>query len=328
MRKFLALLILSLFVFSGCSLFKKDPQAAVNEGIKKFAAQTQSMSRTSIKGTLSAPAGEAVSSLVFNMDLSGFADTSDKENPTFDMTLKGEATVDGKKGSVEVQFRGLEKKLYVKLNDLSIPGDQNEAVKAQLTQLASQWWEIPLNETPLGEINKQQQGIQEKLKTLVFFQNATEDGVDSIEGSDAVKYRVEINKDAIKELILAVATSEGNVLSPEEESAITDSLKDVEFSGAVSVGDTDIAQRIKGTLSVQPADGTASVFDIDYSGWNFGDKVEVTVPEGTKPFNALDFLPLIGALSAATPEASLTTPSDAASATPVATPKAPETPKK
>lgn len=336
MRKLFALLTLSLLIFSGCTLFKKDPQVAVNDGIKKFAAQTRAQSRTSIKGTLSAPAGEAVSNLVFNMDLTGFADSSDKENPIFDMTLKGDATVDGKKGAVEVQFRGLDKKLYVKLNNLSIPGDQNEAVKAQLTQLAAQWWEIPLNETPLGEINKQQQDIQEKLKTLVFFQNATEDGTDSIEGADATKYRVEINKDAIKELILSIATAEGNVISPEEEQAIADSLQDVEFSGAVSVGDDDIAQRIKGTLSVQPKDGTASVFDIDYSGWNFGEKVEVTVPEGTKPFNALDFLPLIGALSAAQGDvpASLAAPSDtsaAATGTPAAaTPaaKTPATPKK
>lgn len=328
MRKFLVLLTLSLFVFSGCSLFKKDPQTAVNDGIKKFAAQTRSMSRTNIKGTLSAPDGETVSSLVFNMDLTGYADSSDKENPTFDMTLKGDATVDGKKGSVEVQFRGLEKKLYVKLNDLSIPGDQNEAVKAQLTQLASQWWEIPLNETPLGEINKQQQDIQEKLKTLVFFQNATEEGVDEVEGTDATKYRVEMNKDAIKELILAIASAEGNVVSPEEEKAISDSLQDVEFSGAVSVGDDDIAHRIKGTLSVQPTDGTASVFDIDYSGWSFGDEVEVTVPEGTKPFNALDFLPLIGALSAATPS-DTKTPSLVAPTTPAAVSTAtPATPKK
>lgn len=329
MRKLLALLTLSVFLFSSCSLFKQDPQEAVNEGVKKLAEIKQSRSRTLIKGTIQAPTGEAPQKVQFNLTVDGYADSSSIESPIFDLAVKADVSIDEKKGSAELQFRGLEKKIFVKLNALSIPGEQNESVKAQLQQLSSQWWEIPLNETPFASISKQQKDIHEKFKTLSFFVNAQEEGPDAIEGVDATRYRVDVNKEAIKELILSIARMEGNVLSPEEEKAIGESLNDLEFSGALSVGDDDIAHRIKGTLSMQPDQGAMSVFDIDYSGWDFGEKQTVELPEGAKEFNPLVFLPLIGALSAAQGDAEvnneLPVPPDSV---PVGEPTAPILPKK
>lgn len=320
MRKLFALLTVSVVLFSSCSLFKKDPQVAVNEGVKKLAQVERGQSHTTVKGVIQSPTGEAPQKMDVNFDISGFSDTTDEDAPIFDLTMKIAMGSDDKKASGEIQVRSLNKIMYLKLNSLSIPGEQDPLVKAQIDQLLNTWWQLPLNESPLKNLSSQQKELSEKFKTLEFFTNAQEDGADVVQDIDVLKYRVEVNRDAIKDFILAIARLEGNVVPAEEENAIADSLKGVDFSGTVSVGDDDVVHRIKGNLSMQPDIGALSSFDIDYTGWAFGDKMEVTVPEDAKEFNQFIFLPLIGALSAAQGEvAAPTTPTTTPAVDPAAT---------
>lgn len=299
MKKIVSALLLVTVFISGCNLFKKDPQKTVNDAVGKLAEVKKMNTLLVMSGTIQAPPGETPGKVQFSVNVSGKTDTSDKDSPKVDTVLKAEANVDGQKASGEVLFRSVDKKMYVKVGTLNIPGEAGATLNTQLTSVLNTWWSLPAGaENPIGKLGSEQQELQEAFKTAKFFTNAREAGEEDVQGMKNVKYTVDLDKEALKKFILDAARLTGNQVSPEEELAIGDSLKDVEFSGAVWVGDDDFLHRVKGTMAVQPKQGPSSSFEIDYSSWDYGKDVAVGAPEDSKEFNPLMILPLLGAFGA------------------------------
>ncbi|MBI2638868.1 hypothetical protein HYW83_04745 [Candidatus Peregrinibacteria bacterium] len=298
MKKIVSALLLVTVFISGCNLFKKDPQKTVNDAVGKLAEVKKMSTLVVMSGTIQAP-GETPSKVKFSINVSGKTDTSDKDSPKVDTVLKAEADVDGQKASGEVLFRSVDKKMYVKVGTLNMPGEAGAALNTQLASVLNTWWSLPAgSENPIGKFGSEQQELQEAFKTTKFFTNAREAGEEDVQGMKNVKYTVDLDKDALKKFILDAARLTENQVSPEEELAIGDSLKDVEFSGAVWVGDDDYLHRVKGTVAVQPKQGPSSSFEIDYSSWDYGKDVAVSKPSDSKEFNPLMLLPLLGAFGA------------------------------
>lgn len=296
MKKIILVILVTGLLISGCSLFKKDPQKAVNEGITSFADVQKSSSQLVMSGTINAPPGEKPATVRFTIDASGKSDVVDKESPAVDMVFKLQASLDDKSGSGELSVRTVDKKLFINLTKLEIPGQSGEAIATQLSSVLNKWWSLPLGDNnPFGKFSTQQQEVKDKLKTTQFFVNSVEDGKEEVEGASATRYRVDLNKEAFKKFIIDIARLTGNQPTPEEEIAFSESLNEVEWSGAVWVGDDDVLHRIRGTVTVQPKQGPNTSFEIDYRGWDYGKDVAVTAPESSQEFNPLMILPLLGA---------------------------------
>ncbi len=301
-------LVIAVF-FSGCSLFKKDPQKAVVEGIAAFADVKKMSSKLTIGGTVNSPAGEMPAKVQFSLETVGASDASNEKSPKVDMAVKISGSADANSGSGELSFRTVDKKMFVNVSKISIPGSAGDALSTQLKSVLSTWWAVPLNDQNyFSKLTDQQKQLQEKLKTTPFFTNATEMGSEDVSGVASTRFRVDLDKDAVKKFILDLARTGGNQLKPEEEVAIGDSLKDVEWSGAVWVGDDNAVHRVQGQVVMRPAAGPSTTLDIDFTGWNYGNDVSIAAPDGAKDFNPLMLLPLLGAVSSINQQGALTPP--------------------
>lgn len=293
MKKIIVLgVLLSIFI-SGCQLFKKDPQEAVTEGISKFVEVKKMKTELTVKGTIVAPAGETPSKVQFSFESIGSSDVSDEKTPQLDLAIKISAAMDGKEAVGEAQVRTLNDKVFFNVSKISVGGEAGKNINEQLSSVLKRWWFFPLGENnPFGKLSKEQKELQEKLKGTTFFVNAKEEGSENVHGIDATKYRVDLDKEVLKNFLLDVGRSSGNQISPDEEAAIASSLKDIEFSGALWVGTDGAVHRIAGTVSVQPGQGPSSSFDVDYAGWDYGLDFEVAEPDPASEFNPFMLLPI------------------------------------
>ncbi len=306
MKKVVAGAALALLLISGCSLFKADPQTAVNNAFGKLAEVKKMTSKLVLKGTIHAPEGQKPAKTDFTLEASGKSDVSVQSAPKVDMSLKISASADEKSGSAALVLRTLEKKLYLNMSDVAMAGEAGKSLKENLVAFLNKWWTLPLSsDSSLGKLTDQQKQVQELFKKTKFFVNAGENGQDLINGISATKYRVDLDKVALRSFIVETARITESPMTPADEKNLDESLKELEFSGAVSVGDDDNVHRVQGTVTVQPAAGPLSTFDVDFSAWDFGTDVVVVVPEGAQEFNPITALPLFGALS------TLTTPAAA-----------------
>lgn len=303
MKKIFALFLVFTLLISGCSLFKKNPQKAVNEAVQNFAEVKKMNSQLDLSGTVQSPEGEKPSKVQFALKASGKVDSADEQTPKIDIKFSVNASADGNGGSAEVLLKMLDKKIFVNLVNLSIPGEGGEALKTQFASLINKWWALPTTpESTVGKLTEEQKQLNEKLKTANFFTNAVEDAQEEIQGVKTTRYRVELDKEFVKQFILDMARITDNQLTPEEELAIGDSLKEIEFSGVIWVGnDDDILHKVRGTITVQPKQGPSSLFEIDYTGWDYGKDVAVAAPESSAEFNPLMILPVLGALGQISP---------------------------
>lgn len=293
------LFILLSITLSSCSLFKTDPNKAVNEGLQGFSEVKRMASRLVISGTVKSPDGEKPENVKFSVITEGRTDNSDSESPLVDMSFKLSGDADSAGGSGTILFKSVDKKMYFSLASIDAAGEKGEELKTQMASFIGAWWSLPLGETsPFGKLSDQQNELMKKLKGVNLFVSATEEGEEEIEGISATRYRVEVSKDALKQFISDLARITENQLSPDEETAIAESLKEVEFSGAVWVGKKDdLIHRISGTVAVSPAQGSSASFEVDFIGWDFGKKVAVEAPAQSQEFNPLTLLPLLGAVS-------------------------------
>lgn len=296
MKKIIVLVLVGLVVFSGCTWFKKDPQKAVSEGIVKFSEIKKLKSSLKIEGLVQAPAGEMPQRMQFTINAESRSDISDEKAPKIDTSVQIAADFDGKKGNGELLFRIIDDKIFANLVKIELPGVDAAQMQQELASVLNSWWVMPVGENnPLGKLTDEQKKLREHFKNTQFFTNAIEDGVEDVKGEKSTRYRVDLNKDALKNFIIDMARSSENQLGPEETKSIEESLKNVEFSGAVWVGDDSIVHRISGALTIRSDEGPNSSFEIDYIAWDYNQNVEVSPPEGAKEFNPLMLYPLLGA---------------------------------
>lgn len=288
-------------LFSDSGWFSKDPQKAVNEGVAKFAEVNKMNSELNLSGTVNAPEGEKPAKTQFKLNASGRTDGSNDKQFKADVKFALDTNTDGSTMLGEFLFRTLDKKMYLNLSKFDVSDVDGASLKNELTEVLNKWWSLPVSEEgSISKITDEQKQLKDALKVANIFTRATKDVKEDVHGVPSTKYRVEVDKEGLKKFVMELARVSGNQLAPEEEVAIADGLKEVEFSGAVWIGDDDdVLHRIKGTITSQPKKGPSSSFEVDYSGWDYGKDVVITVPEDVKDFNPLMLLPFLGAVGSA-----------------------------
>lgn len=297
MRKIIVLVLVSMLAVSGCGLFKQDPQKAVNGGLTKFADVKKMSSSLTMSGTMQAPAGEKPSSVQFSLQANGKTDFTDSKSPKLDVIFKLNASMDDQKMGGDATLKSSDKKIFVNVSNIEMPGEQGKAMKEQLGSFLNVWWSLPVGEdSSIAKLTDESKQISDLFKTTTFFKGAVEEGTEDVQGVKSTKYRVEVDKEALKKFLLDFGRVSGNQISPEEELAIGDSLNDVEFSGAVWIGKDGEMHRIKGTITARPKQGPSSSFEVDYMGWDYGKDVVVAAPEKSEEFNPLMLFSIFGAM--------------------------------
>lgn len=302
MKKIVASLLVVVLLVSGCSFFKKSPQAAVNEGIANFANIKKLTSTLLVNGTINLSAGKAPVQIALSVESS--SDASDAANPKTDTIFKVNASAEGTAVSADMLVRVLNKNFYANLAKLDVSGEAGTAIKDQLKGIFDVWWFFPVSggESTADNLQAKQKQIMQKFQEAQFFTNAVEEGSETVGGVSATKYSVALDKVAVKKFLVEVIAlvEPESKLTAEEEAQMEKDLQNVEFSGAVWVGEDEFVHRIKGVLTYQPTDptgATASV-DIDYTGSNYGEDVTVVAPESPREFNPVALIPLLGAFGA------------------------------
>ncbi|MBI5413391.1 hypothetical protein HZA42_03540 [Candidatus Peregrinibacteria bacterium] len=316
-------------LFSDTGWFSKDPQKAVNEGIAKFTEVKKMNSELNMSGTVNAPEGEKPAKTQFKLNASGRIDSSDDKQLKADIKFALDTNIDGATMLGEFLFRTLDKKMYLNLLKLDMSGADGTSLKNELTEVLNKWWSLSVSEEgSIGKIADEQKQLKDALKVAKIFSNATRDVKEDIHGVASTKYRVEVDKEGLKKFVMELARVSGNQLAPEEEIAIADGLKEVEFSGAVWIGDDDdMLHRIRGTITSRPKQGPNSSFEIDYSGWDYGEDVAIIVPEDVKDFNPLMLLPFFGTLNSVSDGGAATSEESGAAAPATPAPAAKPAPK-
>lgn len=293
--------LVGVMVLSGCSVFspKKEPQKAVEEGFSKLVEVKKTNSKMTLNGVLNAPPGETPKQVKFSVDASGISDSSDEKSPKIDMKMKLNVSLDDQGGSGEIFVKAVDKKLYLNVSNLTIAGEAGKGIQTRLTSFLNTWWALPLDEgkNPFTALTGEQKKMQELFKNTKFFINAKEAGSESVEGIATTRYNVDLDKEALKKFIVEVAKLGGNILPPNEESAITAALNEIEFSGSVWVGNNDdVIHRIKGTVTLQAKQGPTGSFEFDQTSYEHGKDFTVTAPAGAQEFNPLLIMGLMGGL--------------------------------
>lgn len=299
MKKIIATFLVAALLFSGCSLFKKDPQKAVEEGLAKFADVKKMTSLLTLKGMSQDSSTGTSTRIEFDTSAAGKSDVSDDTSPKIDVTATADVTTNGQKMSLGLLLRTVDKKIFLNLNKFVVPGQESDAVKEQLASVVNTWWSMPYSEGNSSfALKNERDKLNNHLKNSKIFTNAREDGQEEIQGVKTTRYRVDVNKDELKKLIVDIARTSENALTPEEDQAIADSLKEIEFSAAIWIGDDDIMHKISGTITITPKQGATSSFEIDYKAWDFGANVDAAAPTGAQEFDVLKLYPLLGAFGA------------------------------
>jgi len=299
-KKFAASILCISFVvlMSGCGLFKKEPQTAVNDGFVKFAETKKMSTAIVLNGTIASPTGEKTSNVKFWINATGNGDITDQSAPKTDMKVNVKVQSDDFNGSGDVLVRNLDRKFFFNVTNINVPGSSGDALKTQLASMLNVWWALPVGEnSELNKTTEEQKQLLEKLQDGKFFNNAVEDGQEEVNSIKCTRYRVDLDKGVLKNFILEIARVGGNQPTPDEENAIQESLNEVAFSGAVLVGDDGAIHKIRGTVTSQPKQGPSSLFEFDVSGWDYGKTVTIAAPESSQEFNPMMFLQLFGALN-------------------------------
>lgn len=297
MKKIIVAFIITTMLFAGCSLFKKNPKEAVDDGVAGFGDVKKMSSSLLLNGVTQAPPGEKPARTLFNIEAAVKSDMTDDAQPKVDANIKLTASLDDQNISGALQFRTVDKKIFANISELNFPGAGGDEIKKQMADFLNKWWSLPMGEeSTVAKLTDEQKKLQESFKTTKFFKSAADEGSEDVHGIKCTRYRVELDKEAVKKFLVDVARAADNQLSAEEEVAIQKGLDEMEFSGVLWVGGDDLAHRIKGTVTSQPAQGASSSFDIDYSAWDYGKDVALSAPEGAKELNPLMLLPFMGLL--------------------------------
>lgn len=295
-------LLVFLFLFASCT--RMDPQRAISRGLNK----TLDTKRASLDFTLSSD--------TFRFQLTGKSVKSKKGNGKFD----GRAAIEVNDqdmnlgGSMDMRILGQE--LFLKLAELNFP--ENSPIPPDAANLlVGKWWVLPMNvETPyLKNLTEEQTALVNQFKSFTLFSNPTLVAEEPVKGAPSRKYKVDLNHEGLKEIFLALGKISGNEISEEEQKALDERLKNLEFIGHVWIAKRGgFLNRIAGDVTLKGEEpiadeGKSLTFKLDLMMWDFGKAVTIEKPEDATTFDPSLFLGLSG-LGGETPELQPETPID------------------
>ncbi len=323
----------SLFGATGTPTSAPTPQGTTAQSLIQDmtkAEQNVKSGALQAKFALSVDDKEKGENLTLNLALAGKGDGRDENNTSASVNLT--ANVNGKMssqaitGDLDVDLMMVKKDAFVRLNKLTLPPEADMYMPV-VEQILKKWYifENALDQTKElaksqggslddfatsfagdGATEEQKKQIRELFEQRFadIFDKTLEDGNVSVGGVDTRKISVKLNKTQLVKFAQEVSKINKKELSASDVKEMEDTLKEIEFVGAMYIGASDkYLYRITGDFA--PANGSTITETV-----NFRLNVDITMSDRNKnqdvtaPIGAETFDPekIMGALAPPAPE--------------------------
>lgn len=291
----------ALMIFAGCGAkVDKEAQEAVKTAIANSYKVKSGNYVVSADGKLSTTdPGAGFKELEGSLDLSGVYDASQAKDPKFTFILGAKGSVDGsEEQSLTGELRVANKNFYFNvgnLDKLAALGPYADLVAPFLNK----WWFVEMPAEAIesfgvyGDDETNLTPTQKAMKKLndetMFFTNVKNEGDDKVDAVEAVKYLVELDKEALKKYIVESGKISGEVLDEDDVKEMNEIVDLVNFKGNVWSSKKDnVAVKIDGTVTLtasEKTDNTGFSFNVSYTISNVNGAVTVEVPADAEKFD-------------------------------------------
>jgi len=300
--KYSLLVVASVFLLSACGDKLESPETVMNKA-KEAISEIKS---GRIEVTADAEGQNGEDDLVFDggMDLS--FDGRDKEDKKMDLhvQLSGDMQAGEKvlSGELDVNFVTVDKKYYVKLNELSSSDESLAQMQPLIDVYKSKWLRIAEDFIPedLRGLQEEDEAMKLKRKQLedlfvetTLFDVVKEYGIEKYNGDNAYHYGVKPNIEGFKDYMVKAAIIDGRELTEqevEEAVKILSYIKNAELY--VDADDYYVLKTVlvfSGEALSEEADANLEV-EIVIEGSNYNKPITVKAPEGAEDFNPLNLM--------------------------------------
>ncbi len=252
-------------------------------------------------------AGESIDgrTIILNGVLDGKTTENSDGGTDFDFLIDAEGALDSDDPeSFSAMIRQLGDTLYFRYDDfpnLNLP--EAESINQVAALFQSKWWSIPVPEDVLNqsgvslfdlpeedaELTEQEQLLKDLYDETDFFTAVIENGGAKIDGVNSTQFDIEFDKDAFYTYSVRAAEINGSPMTVESQEDFQTALDGLAIDLSVWVANDDqYVTKIVAGLAVEARDderpGMANL-DVELEVSDFGEAVEISVPEGATPFD-------------------------------------------
>lgn len=280
-------------VLAGCAAAppQKPAEEVLKDGLTKLADVNAYSYDLAMSGDLVDPSGEK---LTFNVKLSGAIDSMDPKDPRVVLKLDGTASDStGMGGSAKGEVRVDKVNMYFNVMDLKVEGEE---IPAELTELFSKWWMMPIPPGTFEELDvtlstadeAQKAELKKTLQEVSLFAAPEFVGSEDVMGESSYHYKVNIDREGLLAFTRAASEAEGEAVSDAEFARAKAELEKVDISGDVWVGtQSGVINKFQGTIKMKGGAGEPSgTISITLSIGNINQAVAIDVPAGAEEFPA------------------------------------------
>lgn len=304
------LILATITIFAGCGA--KDEKEA-QEAVKTAMSNTYKIKSGdyvfAVDGKMTASNENAgFKELSGSLGVSGVYDANNVTDPKFTMVVDAKGSADGgEEQSLKAEVRMVNKNFYFMVGNLEFAaaGPYSDMV----TPFLSKWWFAEMPPEAIegfsvygddADLTPEQKQLKALAEGTMWFKNVKDEGDDNVDGAEATKYSVELDKEALKKYVIE-SSKFGDVELSEEDIKETEAALDLlEFSGDLWVSKNEnVVIKLQGALSLKADEKTDNVgfaLDTAYSSTNLNGAVNVAVPEGAEKFDPLATLGMGGGL--------------------------------
>lgn len=289
-----------LMVFAGCSAKNdKEAQKAVQTAINNSYKVKSGDYAASVDGKMTTTDPSAgFKELDGSMDLSGVYDVNQSVDPKFTFAVKMEGAADGgEKQGLVGELKMANKNLYFKVEDSAVFAALGP-YKDMVAPFLNKWWYVEAPAEVVEEIGvygdevnltEKQKEMKKLSEDTMWFTNVKNKGDDKVDGVDAIKYSVELDKEALKKYVVESSKISGEKLSEDDEKDMKEVFDLVDFKGNFWASKKDnVAIKMEGSVTMKAdkkTDNTGFSFDVVYTISNVNGAVSIEIPVDAEKFD-------------------------------------------
>lgn len=312
--KKISLLLLSLVFVTGCSALVPAPdESLVKDGLKNLVGVSSYSFEVAISGDFDAAKEAKLIKFLIDGQITGKVDTKDSKDPKFSMSLSGNGSLDSSAvQTIAADLRVNKENIF--FNIASLPSFSDDPAQAEaFSQFVGKWWKVPIPEgtytedNPLIGLSSADEKVAAEYRKLLdendLFTDLSYKGEEVVKGENSFKYSCRLDKDGLKNFLIAQNKLSGGVeMTAEEMTQLDNLLNSTTFVGDIYVGsESKKVNKVSGHLYVKDASEEQvkeGNFDLSLTIWDFGKLVSLDLPEQAELFNP--FM-LLGAPEAGVP---------------------------
>lgn len=297
----LSLVILAVFAGCGAKNDKKAQEAVKTALTNSYKVKSGDYNVSADGKITTTDPSAGFKELNGSIDLSGVYDVNQVTDPKFTFVMKVDGSADGgEKQALEGELRMSGKNYYFIVGNSDIFSALGP-YKDLVVPFLNKWWYVKVPDEAVeafgvygdneADLTPKQKEMKKLSEDTMWFTNVKNNGDDKVDGVDAVKYSVELDKEALKKYVAESRKISGDELSEGDAEKMEEVLDLVDFKGNLWASKKDnIAIKLEGTVILaadKKTDNTGFSFDVAYTISNVNGAVDIQVPADAEVFDPL-----------------------------------------